>query len=60
MDGSLKSTYLHKENIGLETKSSLTSDQSVDAMEYLNHPANYLAFKKELRILAKILTVNME
>jgi RNA ligase len=37
-DGSLISTYLHNNTLKLKSKGSLSSDQAVAAMEWLNHP----------------------
>lgn len=57
MDGSLISTYIHKNELLLKSKTSLNSSQAVDAMNFLNKNKT---LKNELCLLAKKGTVNLE
>lgn len=58
MDGSLISTYLHKEQMFLKSKGSLFSSQANDAMSFLEKNPE---FKKELEKLTQQgYTVNLE
>jgi T4 RnlA family RNA ligase len=58
LDGSLISTYLHKNALYLKSKGSLFSSQALDAMNFLNKDEN---FKNELEKLVKMeYTVNLE
>lgn len=58
MDGSLISTYLHKEQMFLKSKGSLFSSQANDAMSLLD---KNVQFKKELERLAQEgYTINLE
>jgi RNA ligase len=64
MDGSLISAFIHQtshsRDLWLKTKTSLISQQALDAMAWLNLPEN-AAFKAAIRELAEIgFTVNME
>lgn len=59
-DGSLISTYLHKNELRLKTKGSIESDQCVAAMKYLEQDV-HADFKTALGVLAELgYTVNME
>ncbi len=59
-DGSLISTYLHKGDLRLKTKGSLSSEQAIDAMNWLMKKENEI-FAICLEIIAdKGYTVNME
>lgn len=60
LDGSLISTYLHKDEVRLKSKASLFSEQAVAAMAFLNKPEN-AAYKEAVTILAQCeFTVNFE
>lgn len=59
-DGSLISSYNHDTEIRLKSKGSLSSDQAIDAMKYLEEPEN-----KDLKLLIEFVngfnyTVNLE
>lgn len=57
-DGSLISTYVHNGELRLKSKGSLSSEQAIDSMKYLNE---HDWLKRELSILTtNNLTVNME
>lgn len=60
-DGSIVSTYLDTDNqLKLKSKGSLSSQQALDAMAYLNRDEN-LGFKKDLySVTYRGFTVNME
>lgn len=59
-DGSLISTFLHNNELRLKSKTSLESEQALDAMEWLNLEQN-IKFKEELYILTKLnFTINLE
>jgi len=57
-DGSLIGSYLSGDKIKLKSKGSLTSDQALDAMEYLKHNVDLLELIRDLE--SQNLTVNME
>jgi T4 RnlA family RNA ligase len=57
-DGSLISTYRHNSRIYLKTKGSLTSEQSQDAMRYLNDHHELYNFLDNIHLDG--FTVNME
>ena len=60
MDGSLISSYIHKGNVFLKSKGSLSSSQALDAMKLLDNEENQ-KFKDELVSLVKEgYTINME
>lgn len=60
MDGSLISSYIHKGNVFLKSKGSLSSSQALDAMKLLDNEENK-KFKDELVSLVKEgYTINME
>jgi RNA ligase len=60
-DGSLISTYIHNNELRLKSKGSLSSDQALAAMKWLDRPEN-LSFKNQLYDLTEnwFLTVNLE
>ncbi len=63
-DGSLISTYLHNGEVRLKSKTSLSSDQAIAAMKWLDKPEN-VSLKRDLRYLCYDnalgnCTVNME
>ena len=59
-DGSLISTYVIEGNLYLKSKGSLSSDQALAAMEWINDPAR-AQFKRELIGAERLgYTVNME
>lgn len=59
-DGSLISTFVHNNQLKLKSKTSLSSEQAIDAMKWLDLPENE-KFKEELTELAlKDYTINME
>ena len=58
MDGSLISTYLHKDKLMLKSKGSISSTQAIAAMKYLDkHPIHK---QKILEIVQDDFTVNFE
>jgi T4 RnlA family RNA ligase len=59
-DGSLISTYLHKGELRLKSKTALMSDHAVNAMRWLDLPAQ-ASFKEQLFVMTGFgYTVNME
>jgi len=61
MDGSLISSFTHFGRLILKSKGSLTSDQAIDSLKWINRVEN-LAFKSELERMSSVYgyTVNME
>ena len=60
VDGSLISTYIHQNELRLKSKGSLTSDQALNAMNWLNQP-EHSQYKEDLYSLAvNQYTVNLE
>lgn len=60
MDGSLISTYLHNGELRFKSKGSLSSDQALAAMEWINRPEN-ADIKADLEFLTDLkFTVNLE
>lgn len=60
MDGSLMSTYIHKGELRIKSKTSLSSDHAINAMRWLDLPEQ-AEFKTELyRICCLGFTVNLE
>lgn len=59
-DGSLISTYLHNGKLKLKSKGSLGSDQAVDAMKWLDLPANHELKKHLIGMAEADYTVNLE
>lgn len=59
-DGSLISTYLHKNQLMLKSKTSLSSDVAIQASNWLNKPENSI-FKCQMQWLARQnYTINLE
>lgn len=59
-DGSLISTFLHKNELNLKSKTSLNSEQSIDATEWLNLPKNNKLKEELFELTKKNLTINLE
>lgn len=60
MDGSLMSSFIHKGELRIKSKTALASEHAINAMRWLNLPEN-AEFKQELTdVTLAGLTVNME